>query len=97
MGESKEKVITLAIIFIALPLVAVALRFRAKSIMKGRLRSDDYMILFALVNTKITPVTLLLTTFQVFTVGTGLCQLICMSPQLHSLLYPDVLIDGSRL
>ena len=52
MKESKEKVIALAITFMILPTVAVALRFWAKAIKKARPTSDDYMILFALVSLK---------------------------------------------
>ena len=50
MGKSKGKVITLAIVFIILPMVAVVLRFWAKAMKRAVLILDNYMIIFALVS-----------------------------------------------
>ena len=50
MANGQERAVALAVVFIALPMGTVALRFWAKSIMKGRIRNDDYMILLALVD-----------------------------------------------
>ena len=50
MGESKEKVVALAIIFMILPLITVTLRIWSKIERKSSLTADDHMILLALVN-----------------------------------------------
>ena len=77
MADGQEQAVALAIIFMLLPVVAVALRFRAKSIVKGPTTHDDYMILLALVNVDACCGNIMSDfALKAFTVGNGICQLL---------------------
>ena len=76
MGESKGEVLALGFIFMALPMIAVALRFWAKAMKKAMITYDDHMILYALVSISYCSDMSGLTYVKVFTLGTGVCQLV---------------------
>ena len=49
MGDTKEGVITIAVVFMVLPVIATSLRVWARSMTRAKLALDDYLLFAATV------------------------------------------------